>query len=760
MNKTLTNTTNMSLKPKKVDFGQTWGVLQETVKSVITLADVPRSTWNDRFSDVYSLCVAYPEPLADRLYNETKRFLDNHVTQLLSKVQSQGESALLQTYHRYWTEYSQGIIYLHRLYLYLNQQHIKKQKIKDAELIYGSSTQNNADCLEQMEIGELGLDIWKKKMIEPLKKSLVSLLLEGIHADRMGEAQTTKTDVICGVIESFVAVEAYKVKGELELYQEIFETPFLETSGEFYSREASELLQQSDVTKYMERVTWRLIQEDMRAHNFLHHTSVPKVRQCCEEKMIAGPIRWLHAESATMIEEERKRDLSLLYPLLRSIPGALSPLITKLTQHITQQGLNAIGDLQGENVHIQFVENMLNVHSKYSQMIGVVFRGDQAFMAALDKACSAAVNHRPPRQPARAPELLAKYCDSLLKKSTKGISESEIDKKLAKSITVFKYVDDKDVFQKFYARMLAKRLIHQQSQSMDAEETMIDRLKQMCGYEFTNKLHRMFTDMSVSVDLNAKFTNSLRERDAENQLGIGFVIYVLQAGAWPLSLPTFPGQFHVPQQLEKSIQAFESFYHEQFSGRKLTWLHHLSQGELKLNYLKKPYLVTVQTYQMALLLLFEQCDSMTFNEAAVSLRLHHDQLVKHAASLIDCKILKKNTEGEIKEDTILSLNLDYHNKRTKFRVTGALQKDAPHDAEATHRSVDDDRKLYLQAAIVRIMKSRKLLRHNQLVQEVLEQSKVTFAPSIGMIKKCIEALIDKQYIERTLNGADEYSYVA
>lgn len=61
------------------------------------------------------------------------------------------------------------------------------------------------------------------------------------------------------------------------MYQEIFETPFLEASGEFYMREAVELLQQSDVTHYMERVTWRLMQEELRAHKFLHASSVPKV---------------------------------------------------------------------------------------------------------------------------------------------------------------------------------------------------------------------------------------------------------------------------------------------------------------------------------------------------------------------------------------------------------------------------------------------------------------------------------------------------
>ena len=43
---------------------------------------------------------------------------------------------------------------------------------------------------------------------------------------------------------------------------------------------------------------------------------------------------------------------------------------------------------------------------------------------------------------------LAKYCDLLLKKSSKVVSESELDDRLARCITVFKYLDDKDVFQR------------------------------------------------------------------------------------------------------------------------------------------------------------------------------------------------------------------------------------------------------------------------------------------------------------------------
>lgn len=65
----------------------------------------------------------------------------------------------------------------------------------------------------------------------------------------------------------------------------------------------------------------------------------------------------------------------------------------------------------------------------------------------------------------------------------------------------------------------------------------------------------------------------------------------------------------------------------------------------------------------------------------------------------------------------------YTNKRTKFRITSALQKETPQEVEQTVNSVEDDRKTYLQAAIVRIMKSRKILRHNQLVNEVSKINK-------------------------------------
>lgn len=103
--------------------------------------------------------------------------------------------------------------------------------------------------------------------------------------------------------------------------------------------------------------------------------------------------------------------------------------------------------------------------------------------------------------------------------------------------------------------------------------------QQACGYEFTSKLHRMYTDMSVSTDLNNKFNNFIKTQETVVDLGISFQIYVLQvsenitikwykdveichalmcsyafqAGAWPLThVPS--STFAIPQELEKSVQ--------------------------------------------------------------------------------------------------------------------------------------------------------------------------------------------------------------
>lgn len=63
----------------------------------------------------------------------------------------------------------------------------------------------------------VGLEIWKRNMIEPLRDTLVKLLLEGIYQDRQGVAHTAALPIIRGVIQSFVDVQQYKKKDKMEV---------------------------------------------------------------------------------------------------------------------------------------------------------------------------------------------------------------------------------------------------------------------------------------------------------------------------------------------------------------------------------------------------------------------------------------------------------------------------------------------------------------------------------------------------------------
>jgi len=57
------------------------------------------------------------------------------------------------------------------------------------------------------------------------------------------------------------------------------------------------------------------------------------------------------------------------------------------------------------------------------------------------------------------------------------MTEAETEVVLDKSMVLFRYLEEKDVFQSYYKQHLAKRLLCQKSLSDDAEKNMISKLK-------------------------------------------------------------------------------------------------------------------------------------------------------------------------------------------------------------------------------------------------------------------------------------------
>lgn len=746
----------MSLKPQELDFDETWNKLKDTITRVLQMGSVNHEQWVQCFSKVYALCVAFPESLADRLYDEVKRLLTTHVSNLYNKVSASGEESILTVYHNNWQQFSKGTKYLDNLFSYLNKQHIQKQRFSEADQKYGHITMDIND--QHMQIGELAFEIWREELIEPVKARLVSVLLSCILADRQDRGLVAPVATVRGVINSFVDVCEYKKKNTFLLYETIFETELLKQTAEFYKAESGTLLQELPLSQYMLRVIARKQEEMLRCTKFIPACCHYKVERRVHFELVEQHLSVLQGEAGKFVAEERTDDLANMYRLLKPVSNGLKPLVASVQEHVKKQGLQAVHQLTGEHLATLYVENLLAVHQKYTAVVTSTFNRDQQFQEAMHRAFEAVINTKQGKNSPKSPEIIAKYCDILLKKSTKGLTESEIDDKLTNCITIFKYVEDKDIFQKFYSRHLAKRLLQQLSLSMDLEEFMINKLKAACGYEFTSRLHRMFTDMAVSQGHNQKFLVYLKEHDLA--LDTNFSINILQSGAWPMGTTNCGFTMSLPQELEKPLQYFEKFYHSSFSGRKLTWLHHLSQGELKCCFTSRTYIVTMVSYHVVIMLFFQKATVMKAGELLSGTKLPSDAFYRFLQTLIDSKMLQSDTQ-ELTEASTITLNMQYTNKRTKFKImTAQIKEQQQQEVTATHSSVEEDRKVYLQAAIVRIMKTRKVILHNSLIQEVISHSRGRFMPQIPMIKKCIEVLLDKQYIERSTGSHDEYKYVA
>lgn len=354
----------MSLKPKRIDFKTTWTDLSLIVRDVISLKEVKRDVWNNTFSDVYSICVSYPDPLADQLYDNTKVFLESHVQWMLkTKVfnsdahpddeqhfdNANNNDSLLLRYYNAWSEYSLGLQYLNLLYKYLNTQHIRKQKMSEVEA-FGIIPNDNH---ERMEIGELGLDIWRVSMIESLGEELVKQILEGIQADRLntsGVSDSSMVSVINGVIQSLVQVQENKKKFNMKLYQELFERKLLTTTGEYYRSVSLTLLNTCTVSEYMKEAINKLEDEHLRATKFLPSSSVHKVRKECEERLITDHLDFLYSECKEMVANEKQEDLLNMYTLLKPVPDGLKTLLQVFLDHIKNEGIETVSTLKGENV--------------------------------------------------------------------------------------------------------------------------------------------------------------------------------------------------------------------------------------------------------------------------------------------------------------------------------------------------------------------------------------------------------------------------
>lgn len=620
-------------------------------------------------------------------------YLSNYLKGLVEISKTHTDEALLTFYIREWDRYTTAAKYINHLFRYLNRHWVKRELDEGKKNIY--------------DVYTLHLVQWRATLFSEVHEKVMDAVLKMVEKQRHGE--TIEHGQIKSIVNSFVSLgldEADPTKSTLDVYRFNFERPFLEATKLFYQAESKEFVAENSIVEYMKKAEIRLDEEEERVNMYLHPDIIVPLKKTCNTALIADHSLILRDEFQVLLDNDRYEDMQRMYNLLSRIPDGLEPLRAKFEAHVRKAGLAAVAKVAVDADKLEpkvYVDALLEIHTQYQGLVKQAFKDEPEFTRSLDNACREFVNRNQICKSGsnKSPELLAKYADALLKKSASGAEENDLEAILVQIMTVFKYIEDKDVFQKFYSRMLARRLVHTSSSSDDAETSMISKLKEACGYEYTNKLQRMFQDMQISKDLNSgfkEFEAGLMESEDAKPVDASYAI--LGTGFWPLNPPNT--DFTPPAEISKAYGRFQTFYGQKHSGRKLTWLWQLCKGEVKANYCKNtktPYTFQVSTYQMAILLLFNESDKNSYDDIMKATQLQADVLDPALGIFVKAKVLTVEPDGEKPgPGKTYYLNYDFKSKKIRVNLNIPVKSEQKQEVDETHKTIEEDRKLLMQVS--------------------------------------------------------------
>lgn len=308
--------------------------------------------------------------------------------------------------------------------------------------------------------------------------------------------------------------------------------------------------------------------------------------------------------------------------------------------------------------------------------------------------------------------------------------------------------------------------------SRDAEKCMIAKLKVQCGTQFTSKMEGMLADICLGQEQKQEFEQHWRKQQQQqrqpspspSRSSLEFSVQVLNRGFWPTYSKLSAQVVTLPSEMSHCMQVYEKWHEQKHAKRKLTWV--LTQGSAtvratfgaKNNKANKAYDLQVSTLQAIVLHALSGGATLSFEDLARKLNLDAGILkpVLHSLSCGKYKVVRKTptTGSKILPTDTFTANTKFQANLRKIRIPMPSL-----ESLLNIKKVEEDRSIAIDARIVRIMKARKTLHHQQLLSEVLAQLSF-FNPNPRQIKKRIESLIEREYLERSKDNNSVYNYQA
>ncbi|KAL6205497.1 hypothetical protein ACLB2K_022756 [Fragaria x ananassa] len=696
------------------------------------------------YTKIYNMCTQKPPHDYSKLLYEGYEgvFVEYTESTVLPTLREKHGEFMLREFVQRWSNHKLMVRWLSRFFHYLDRYFIARRNLDSLKVAGHKKFKEHA----YME------------MKEKAKDFLIALILmerEGEQIDR---------GLMKNVVDIFVEIGM----GEMINYEEDFEKHMVEDSGEYYSRKASVWIVEDSCPEYMVKAEEALRKEKERVSHYLHSGSEQNLLERVQKELLVvpGPQLLDKEESGcrALLRDDREDDLSRMYRLYHKIPQGLEPVAALFKNHVTNEGTAlvqqaeeataaATGTKPGGGAGepgLVFIKKVLELHDKYMGYVLNCFQNHALFHKALKEAYEVFCNKSMAGY--SSAELLATFCDSLLKKNAESVEAME--ETLDKVVTVLAYFSDKDLFAEFCRKKLGRRLLTGDDPHHDDERMLLAKLKQQFGAQFTCKMEGMVTDITVSREKLRAF----QDLGWSSKLGLDFSVTVLTTGNWPTYKTS---DIHLPEEMVKCVEVFKQYYDTQHKQRKLSWIYTLGNCSVRGNFEPKSIELIMSAYQAALLLLFNNSETLSFSEIVTQLNLTKDEVHRtlHSVSCAKYKILVKepNTKTISQSDTF-TFNSKFTDRLRKIRVTPVPP---PQDErKKVTEDVDKERKYTIDAALVRIMKSRKVLGHQQLLTECVEQLQRMFKPDIKNIKRRIEDLITRDYLERDPENPNTFKYLA
>ncbi|QLQ79897.1 hypothetical protein HG537_0C05450 [Torulaspora globosa] len=735
--------------------------------------------------------------VGSEIYDKLQKYLKDHI----SGFERNSNESFLQFYVRRWKRFTIGAIFLNHAFDYMNRYWVQKERSDGKRHIF--------------DVNTLCLMTWKTVMFDPNSDTLVKEILDEITLER--EGNMIQKSNLTAAIKSFVAlgIDPQDLKKlNLNVYIPVFEKPFLRRTEEYYKQYSADYLMTHSVTEYIFEAREIISREEKGMVMYWDdHTKKP-LSETLNAVLITQHAEELKNEFVTLLDSREEAKISAVYNLMQRDITLLPKLANSYEQYIKKCGENEIAELislqkaallKGSEEATQnnkkldmmalhslspkdYVKKLLEVYQTFRTMTNDCFLNDPLFAKALDNACRAYVNNNsfalpigsPKSATSKTPEMLAKYSDQLLKKSTKP--EVAHDMAVDDIMMLFKFLTDKDAFESHYRRLFAKRLIHGTSTSDSDEELIIQRLQSENSMEYTGKITKMFQDVRLSKVLEEDFDVMIRGLpDYSKRSYPDTQPFILAETMWPFSFQEV--DFKIPEELKQSHGKLEELYASKHNGRILKWLWPLCRGELRADIGKPgrpPFLFTVTLFQMSILLLYNDADVLTLEELQERTNLSIQNIAAAIVPFIKFKLIQQVPPGLdnlVKADTQFKISHPYKALKTKINfasgvkndVLNALNSGSDAHGQRTNREITEnekiekelnaERQIFLEACIVRIMKAKRKLPHTTLVNECIAQSHQRFNAKVSLIKKAIDSLIQKEYLQRCDDG-ESYKYLA